>query len=39
VREVNLPSQIEVLPSQTLIKTWELTNSGKAYCDFSVTLV
>jgi next-to-BRCA1 protein 1 len=30
VREVNLPSQIEVMPSQTLIKTWELTNSGAA---------
>lgn len=28
VREVNLPSRTEVAPSQTLIKTWELTNSG-----------
>lgn len=30
VQEVNLPGRSEVLPSQTLIKTWQLQNSGSA---------
>lgn len=39
VSEVNLLSRTEVLPSQTLVKTWQVRNNGSTTWDEGTTLV